>query len=305
MVSIKGSFVAIITPMKENLEIDFEGFKKLIDFHLENGTHGLVPCGTTGESATMTHEEHKKVIDFFMNYVKENAKRFNRELGKDLIIMPGTGSNSTVEAIELTNHAKKAGAHAALVISPYYNKPTQEGLLKHFRMIADSVDIPIILYNVPSRTGRNIESQTTIELSKIDNIVGIKEASGNMGQIMRIMKHTRGKDFTVMSGDDGLCLPIMAAGGKGVVSVAANVAPKMMVDLTESMLKGDTKTALNLHYQLYDLFEVEFIETNPGPVKYMVSKMNLPSGPVRPPLVLPTKDHSERIDLVLKQLNLI
>ncbi|MHA1681590.1 MAG: 4-hydroxy-tetrahydrodipicolinate synthase [Promethearchaeota archaeon] len=302
---IKGSFVAIITPMNDNLEVDFEEFKKLINFHLENGTNGLVPCGTTGESATMSHEEHRRVMDFFMKYVRENAPKFNRTIGEDLFIIPGSGSNSTMEAIELTKYAQKAGAHAALVISPYYNKPTQQGIKKHFKMIADEVDIPIVVYNVPGRTGKNVEPDTTIELSKIDNIVAIKEASGNMNQIMKIIQKTRDSEFAVMSGDDGLTLPIIAAGGKGVISVAANVVPKLMVEFTSAALNGDMKTAVNLHYKLLDLFDVEFIETNPGPIKYMAGRIGLPAGDVRPPLVLPEPTSRQKIDAVLQSLGLI
>lgn len=285
--------------------MDFDGYKKLLDFHMKNGTNGLVPMGTTGESATMSHDEHRQVIKFTLDYVKENASKFKRKLGEDLIVMPGTGSNSTSEAIGLTKFAKGEGAHAALVISPYYNKPTQEGLLMHFKMIADAVDIPIMLYNVPGRTGRNVEADTTIELSKIKNIVAIKEASGNLGQIMKIIQHTRDTDFRVMSGDDAMTYSIMAAGGYGVVSVAANIVPDKMVAFTHAILEEDYKTALDHHYNLLDLFNVQFIETNPGPIKYMANELGLTNSTIRPPLVMPTPGSQEKINAVLKTMNLI
>lgn len=305
MEKIQGSLVAIITPMDDQLQIDFEAFKTLLDFHMEKGTNGIVPCGTTGESATMSHDEHRQVMDFVMKHVKERSPNFNRKLGEDLFIIPGTGSNSTTEAIELTRHAKKVGAHAALVISPYYNKPTQKGIIKHFTMIGDAVDIPIILYNVPSRTGKNVEPSTAIELSRHENIMGIKEASGNMGQILEILQHTRNTGFTVLSGDDGMVLPIMAAGGKGVISVAANIVPGMMVEFTNALLQGNYERGRDLHYKLQDLFNIEFIETNPGPVKYMAGRIGFQCGDVRPPLVLPEAANRERIDVVLQALNLI
>ncbi|MFX0103467.1 MAG: 4-hydroxy-tetrahydrodipicolinate synthase [Candidatus Hodarchaeota archaeon] len=305
MESIKGSFVAIITPLDENNNIDFDGFKKLLDFQMKNGTNGLVPMGTTGESATMSHDEHRQVIKFTLDYVKENASKFGRELGKDLIVMPGTGSNSTSEAIGLTKFAKSEGAHAALVISPYYNKPTQEGLKMHFKMIAEAVDIPIMLYNVPGRTGRNVEADTTIELSKISNIVSIKEASGNIGQIMKIIQHTRDTDFRVMSGDDAMTYSIMTAGGYGIVSVAANVVPDKMAKFAAALLNKDYKTALDLHYELLDLFNVQFIETNPGPIKYMANVLGLTNSTIRPPLVLPQPGSQEKIKAVLKKLNML
>lgn len=303
---IEGSFVAIITPMKEDLSVDYEGFKKLIDFHLEHGTRGLVPCGTTGESATMSHDTHREIIKFFMDHVKDNATRFGREFGKDIIVMPGTGSNATIEAVELTRHAQRAGAHAALVISPYYNKPTQEGLKLHFKTIAEAVDIPIVLYNVPGRTGKNVEASTTVHLAKQhENIVGIKEASGDLGQVMRIIKDTRGTPFSVMSGDDALTYPMMALGARGVISVAANIVPDKMTRLVNAMLAGDFTTGLNVHYELLDFFDACFYETNPGPVKYMASLMGLPSGGLRPPMVLPMPQTQERIKGVMRAMGLI
>ncbi|MHC1592401.1 MAG: 4-hydroxy-tetrahydrodipicolinate synthase [Candidatus Helarchaeales archaeon] len=306
MIELKGSLVALITPMDDDGNIDFETLGKLLDFQMKNGTNGLVPCGTTGESATMSHEEHKTVIKFVIDHAKENAAKFGRKFGEDLVIVAGTGSNSTKEAIELTQYAKDVGAHATLVISPYYNKPTQEGLIKHFKMLAEAVDIPIVMYNVPGRTGRNIEWKTTVELSKIENIVGIKEASGNMSQIMKIIQYTRKSGFIVLSGDDGLTLPLMAAGGKGVISVAANVVPNKMVELTQALLNQDYDTARDINYYLNDIFDVEFIETNPGPVKFMAKLIGLTKNCyLRPPMVPPKKENQKIIENVLKNLNII
>jgi 4-hydroxy-tetrahydrodipicolinate synthase len=236
--------------------------------------------------------------------VKENAPKYGRTPGKDIVVMPGTGSNSTAEAIDLTKFAEKKGADAVLLICPYYNKPTQEGLKLHFKMIADETSVPLVPYNIPSRTGRNMEAKTTIEIAKFENVVGIKEASGNLAQMMEIIQKTD-DDFAVMSGDDQLTLPLMALGGKGVVSVAANIVPKMMVEFTEALLNNNFQKGKQLHYKLLDLFNVQFIETNPGPIKYMASLMGLPAGNLRPPMTLPQQHNEGKIKEVMKALSLI
>nr|MDO8108855.1 4-hydroxy-tetrahydrodipicolinate synthase [Candidatus Sigynarchaeota archaeon] len=302
---VSQTFTALITPFKEDLSVDFEGLKKLLDFQLKNGVRGIVPCGTTGESATMDHETHHEVMKFVFDYAKENARKFNRVFGKDLFIMPGVGSNATDEAIELTKFAEKFGAHAALHVTPYYNKPTQEGLKLHFKLITDACKIPIVVYNIPGRTGRNVEVATMLELAKNPQIIGVKEASGDVNQIAKIIQKTRGTNFSVMSGDDQLTYLVMAMGGKGVISVASNIIPDKMSQFTNAMLKGDYKTALDMHYKLLDLFDVQFIETNPGPVKYMASLMGLPAGPMRPPMTLPIPANQEKIRKVMKDSGLI
>ncbi len=304
-IELKGSLVALITPFDDQKKVNFEGIKKLVDMHLKAGTHGLVPCGTTGESATIDHVTHKQIIKFIVEFVKEQAPKYGRTPGKDIIVVAGTGSNATQEAIELTVAAEKAGADASLQVSPYYNRPTQEGLKMHFRMIAEATKLPLVLYNIPSRTGQNIEADTIIELSKIDTIVGTKEASGNFGQIMKIIQKTRDNGFAVLSGDDQLTLPMMSFGAKGVISVAANIIPGKMVQFTEALLKGDFKAGMQMHYELLDLFNIQFIETNPGPIKYMASLLGLPSGGLLPPMTLPSLENQEKIRAVMKKAGLI
>ncbi|MEX2683937.1 MAG: 4-hydroxy-tetrahydrodipicolinate synthase [Candidatus Sigynarchaeota archaeon] len=302
---LKGTWTALITPFKADLSVDYEGFKKLLDFQMQNGVTGLVPCGTTGESATMSHETHRDVIKFVAEYVKENAGKFDRHFGKDLFLMPGTGSNATDEAIELTKFAESVGAHATLHVIPYYNKPTQEGLKLHFKLILDETRVPVVIYNIPGRTSRNLEVATMLEIAKNPRVIGIKEASGDITQIIKTIYKTRGTDFSVLSGDDNLTYVYMALGGKGVVSVASNVIPREVSDFTTTMLKGDFKTGLELHWKMLEFFEALFIETNPGPVKYMASVMGLPAGPMRPPMCLPTAENQEKIKKAMKAYGLI
>src|SRR5574341_802247 len=222
---IEGVLPAIITPFTEDNRIDKEGLRQNIEFLVENGVSGIVPCGTTGEAATLSIEEHEKVIEYAVEC-------------STVPVVAGTGSNNTTEALELTRFAEDAGADAALLITPYYNKPNDRGMLAHFKKVAEAVDIPIILYNVPSRTGINLKPELVGELAKISNITGIKEASGILDQVTKILELTRDEDFVVLSGDDGLTLPIMALGGAGVISVVANVAPKLMVSMVQAFRKG-------------------------------------------------------------------
>jgi 4-hydroxy-tetrahydrodipicolinate synthase len=270
----EGVLPAIITPFKRNsaMDLDITGLERNIVFLLSCGVHGIVPCGSTGESATLTFKEHEKVIDVTIDTV--NGK---------IPVLAGTGSNNTAEAVTLTKAAKDTGADGVLVISPYYNKPNRAGLVKHFTKLAD-LDIPVVVYNVPGRTGQNLEPDLIAELARHPNIVGIKEASGNIGQVSRIIELTQDEDFAVISGDDNLTLPIMALGGTGVISVAANVDPVRMVSMYEAAEKGDWKKALALHYALSPLFRAMFIDTNPIPVKRGVELMGMAGGPVRLPL---------------------
>ncbi len=239
---------------------------------LSCGIHGIVPCGSTGESATLSFKEHEKVVSVTIDTV--NGK---------VPVLAGTGSNNTAEAVILTKAAKDTGADGVLVISPYYNKPNRAGLIKHYTKLAD-LDIPVVIYNVPGRTGQNLEPDLIAEPAQHPGIVGIKEASGNVGQVSRIIEMTQDEDFAVISGDDNLTLPIMALGGAGVISVAANVDPARMVAMCEAAAKGDWKKALTLHYALSPLFRSMFIDTNPIPVKKAVELMGMSGGPVRLPL---------------------
>ena len=250
---ITGAITALITPFADGA-IDEQAFRELIRWQLAEGIDGLVPCGSTGESATMSFEEHERAIDIC---VEEVAGR--------VPVIAGTGSNSTSEAIRLTRHAKAAGADAALLITPYYNKPTQKGLIAHFTAVAEACDIPILLYNVPGRTGVNISSATVIELAKLPNIVGIKEASGDLIKVMEIVRST--ENFAVLSGEDALNLPILCCGGSGAISVTSNVMPAKMTALMHAWFEGNPDLARKLHFELLDLHASMFIETNPIPVK--------------------------------------
>jgi len=296
MVDISKCFVAMITPLDENKEVVEEDLRKFVDYLIDNGVHGLVPMGTTGESATMSHDEHRKIVEIVVDQTKNRVP-----------IIAGSGSNSTKEAIGLSQFAENTGADACLVIVPYYNKPMQSGLVAHFTKVAESVKIPIVLYNVPSRTGRNLEAETVVKLSKIKNIVAVKEASGNLDQMMRIVKGTD-DDFSLISGDDGLLYSMYGIGGKGVISVAGNVAPKKVSDLCVSCDKGDYKTAMKQHYELYDLFKTLFIETNPIPAKAAAKLLDIAgikNWNLRSPLLDATSDTVEKMKKVLKDLKLL
>ena len=278
----KGVFVAIVTPFK-NGKIDEEALRGLIDFQIAGGVDGIVPCGTTGESATLNHEEHDQVIRIAVDACKGKAS-----------VLAGTGSNSTQEAIQLSRNAKNAGADGLLQITPYYNKPNQEGLYHHFSSIADAVDLPIVLYNVPSRTSVNMVPETVVRLAKIEKIVGIKEASGSLQAISKIIDNC-GKDFTVLSGDDPLLWPILAIGGKGVISVTANILPAKVAALCKAAAIGDIAEARSLHYELMDINDSLFFATNPIPVKAALHLMGKIENELRGPLIELSKDTLERL----------
>lgn len=255
-----GAIVATVTPFR-NGNLDKNALKKLVTFQIDSGTDGIVPCGTTGESATLSFEEHERVIDIVLESADGRVP-----------VIAGTGSNNTKEAVALTRYAKKAGVSGALVITPYYNKPTQDGLLRHFRAVAEAADIPIILYNVPGRTSVNMAPQTVARLAEIPNIVGVKEASGNLTQVCDIIRMTP-KKFCVLSGDDALFFPMMALGAKGVISVASNVAPRLMAELYDTYVIGEISRARDIHYHLWPLFHALFLETNPIPAKTALAMM--------------------------------
>lgn len=289
----KGSIVAIITPFKKG-RVDYKTFEDLIEFQIKNGTSGIVPCGTTGESPTLTTEEHLKVIEATIENVK-----------KRIPVIAGTGSNSTAEAIELTKHAADAGADAALLVSPYYNRPTQKGLYLHFKAVADSVDIPIILYNIAGRTGVNIETPTVAKLAHdCKNIVGVKEASGSLDQMQAVRLATP-KEFVLLSGDDALTLPLLSIGGSGVISVVANIVPADTSKVVELYLKGKTEEARKLHLKMLPLIKAMFLETNPIPVKKAAELMGLSSGEVRLPLCEMEEGNIEKLKKALKEYGLI
>ncbi len=287
----KGSFVALVTPFTKDGKVDEKKFKELIEFHIENGTDGLVPCGCTGEAATLHYEEQKRLIQLAVEIVN-----------KRIPVVPGTGSNSTEEALDLTRYAKKVGSDGALMITPYYNKPTPEGQFKHYAKIAKEVDIPIMLYNVPSRTGISMKPETVARLSEISNIVAIKEASGSMDQVSQILSLC---DITVLSGDDSLTLPMMAIGAKGVVSVIANLIPKEVHDMVSAYLDGNINVAKNAHYKILSLCKAMFIETNPIPLKSAMKLMKRLNGVLRLPLCEMLKENEEKLKKVLEKHKLI
>jgi 4-hydroxy-tetrahydrodipicolinate synthase len=289
---IEGVLPALITPFTKDNKIDSEGLEQNIEFLIENGVSGVVPCGTTGESATLSIKEHERVIEIAVECSK-------------VPVVAGTGSNNTTEALELTGFAKDAGAAAALLITPYYNKPNDRGMLAHFKKIANGVDIPMILYNVPSRTGINLKPELVAELAKESNIIGIKEASGNLGQITQIIEMTQDEDFVVLSGDDALTLPIMALGGRGVISVVANVAPKLVVSMVEAFQRGNIAEARKLHLALAPLIRAVFLETNPIPIKKAVELIGLPAGHLRLPLAPISEDNERKLRAALNNLHLI
>ena len=285
-----GSLVALITPFK-NGAVDEKGFEKFVAWQIKEGTDGLVPCGTTGESPTLSMEEHKRVIDICIAAAK----------GSGVPVIAGTGSNSTAEAIELTQHAKKAGADAAMLVVPYYNKPTQEGLYQHFRTIAEAVDIPQILYNVPGRTGVDLLPETVAELAKTSNIVGIKEATGSMKRLTELQQLCPA-DFMLLSGDDASAAEFMLKGGHGVISVTTNIAPKQMAQLCHAALSGDVEQTEAIDKTLQALHRDLFIEANPIPAKWALHRMALiTSDEVRLPLTQLEPIHGSIIEQALTQ----
>ncbi|OPY10715.1 MAG: 4-hydroxy-tetrahydrodipicolinate synthase [Syntrophus sp. PtaU1.Bin005] len=288
----KGAIVAIVTPFK-NGEVDEQALRELIEFQIESGTDGIVPCGTTGESATLSHAEHDRVIEITIDAVKKRVP-----------VIAGTGSNSTAEAMRLTRHAHEAGADGALVVAPYYNRPSQEGLYQHYKTLAESVPMPIVPYNIPSRTGVNILPETVARLAKIDNIVGVKEASGSLKQMNEVIQLCD-STFSVLSGDDFFTLPLLTLGGKGVISVISNVAPADMAGLVDAFEAGDLKKARELHDRMVSLIDALFLETNPVPVKAALAMMGKMSADVRLPLCRMSEGNLERLRQAMRHYRLI
>ena len=294
----EGTYVAMVTPFTNDLEIDEEGFRSNINYLIDKGVTGLVGAGTTGESATVSHEEHQRIIDILVDEVNGRVET-----------IAGTGSNATSEALSLTQYAYDAGADSALLITPYYNKPQQHAMVQHYSTIADAVDIPLILYNVPSRTGINMDVETIVELAKVDGIDAVKEASGSVDKVSDIYKALTHEgledDFCILSGEDSLTLPLMAVGATGVISASANIDAKRMVLMVDSILNDDYTRAMELHYEMVELIRALFIESNPVPVKTAMNLMGLPSGPLRQPLAEMLPENLEVLKKALKDSDLI
>jgi 4-hydroxy-tetrahydrodipicolinate synthase len=289
----QGSLVAMVTPFNDG-RVDEAKLRELVEFHVANGTDGLVPCGTTGESPTLTHEEHKRVVEIVIQQARDRIP-----------VVAGTGSNSTAEAIELTHHAAQAGAAGALLVTPYYNRPTQQGLYAHFRAIAQAVpDLPLIVYNIQGRTAVNVETETLARLAEIPNIVGVKEASGSLDQMTAVILACR-SDFTVLSGDDNLTLPLMSVGGRGVISVVANFLAREVADVTHAALEGDWKRARDLHLKLYPVCKAMFIETNPIPVKEAMAMLGMIRAEWRLPMCAMTPANREKLRQALVQAGVL
>lgn len=294
---LEGTTVAMVTPFTREDTVDEEGMRENMNYLLERGVNGLLAAGTTGESATITHQEQKKMMDILVDEVKGKAAA-----------VAGAGSNSSKEALDLVKYAEDVGADYALVITPYYNKPQPHGLYEHYKMLTESTDIPIIVYNVPSRTGTDIDVETIGKVAQLDNIVAIKEANPNLDKVSQIIQKIDQlgvDDFLVLSGNDNLTLPMISQGCKGVISVVGNVDPARMSEMVKKALEGDFEGAKNLHYELYDLMKVLFVESNPVPAKAALNMMGRPAGHVRMPLA-PLKDESqEKLRKVLLDLQLI
>ncbi len=279
MLKLRGAYTALVTPMTSGGDVDYDGFRKLVAFQIENGISGLVPLGTTGETPTLERDEQDRLI---VISVEETRKR--------VPVIIGVGSNSTRHTIENAKRAKELGADAVLVVTPYYNKPTNEGIYRHFAAVAEATDVPILVYNIAGRTGKNIDVPTMERLSRIPSIIGVKESSGDIGQIGDIIREVanvraaEGRFFSVLSGDDAFTLPLCAMGGDGIVSVVSNLVPRRVADLAAACLAGDFAKARELHYGLLPFFKGAFAETNPIPIKAAMAWAGLPAGPARLPL---------------------
>ena len=294
---LEGTTVAMVTPFTKEDGVDETGMRENINYLVERGVNGILVAGTTGESATITHDEQMKMIDILVDEVN----------GKTAAVA-GAGSNSSSEALGLVKHAEDAGADAALVITPYYNKPQQHGLYEHYKLLSDSTNIPIIAYNVPSRTGTDLEVETIVKIAQLENIVAIKEANPDLDKVSQTIKRLQEincKNFMVLSGNDNLTLPMMALGAKGVISVVANVDPARMSQMVQSALEGDFKTAEKLHYELFNLMKILFVESNPVPAKEALNLMGRPAGHVRMPLAPLKEENRAKLQKVLNDLGLI
>lgn len=289
-----GAITALATPFQENGEVDIQALKQLVQFQIKGGINGIVPCGSTGEAATMNNDEYKMVV-----------RTVVEEVGGRVPVIAGAGSNDTQKAVHLSKLAKEAGVDGLLHVTPYYNKPTPRGLVAHFKAIADAVSLPIILYNVPGRTGLNCTAQTTLQIAKaVPHVIAVKEASGNIQQMMEIVKNAA-NNFSILSGDDAFTVPLLSVGGHGIISVVSNEVPKEMTMMVRAGLEGNFKKAKKFHYQLLDLMNINFIETNPIPVKTALAMMGKIKEVFRLPLVPMEQKNKEKLEQVLKTLQLI
>ena len=288
----EGVLTALVTPFRDGA-IDEAALRNLVDLQIEAGVDDLVPCGSSGEAATLSHAEHRRAVEIVVQAARGRVP-----------IVAGTGSNSTREAIELTQHAKAAGADGALLISPYYNKPTQEGIFLHYAEVARATSFPLLAYNIPGRTASNILPATIARMADVPQIVGVKEASGDVGQIAEVIARCP-EDFAVLAGDDAMTLPLLALGGRGVIATTANVAPSAMVQMIRAFRAGDVVEARRIHFRLLPLFQVLFCETNPIPVKAALAFMGLCGPEIRLPLTPLSEPHRERLQVVLKELGLL
>ena len=290
----EGAYTAMVTPFDKKDRLDEDGLRENVKFQIKNGINGLVPVGSTGECSTLSYEEHNQAIEVVVDAAKGKVP-----------VLAGTGSNSTWEAVMLTKHAKEVGADGALLVVPYYNKPTQAGLYAHFKKLAEEVDIPQIIYNIPSRSVVNMLPETMAKLAKLKNIVGVKEASGDINQIAKIIELTRGEDFSVISGNDSDTLAVMKLGGVGIISVISNIVPEKVVKMVESFRSGDVKKAEKIDRELSPLYKVLFIETNPVPVKMAMNWMGMAAGGVRLPLVELEQENQKKLRKVLADMKLV
>lgn len=288
---LRGVILPLVTPFHDDLTIDQEGLRRLVDFYVEEmPCDGLVPCGTTGESPTLSHEEHEEVVQLVVDYADGRVP-----------VIAGAGSNSTREAIELTLSAKKAGASATLQVCPYYNKPPQEGIFRHFQAIAEAVDLPVILYNIPGRTGRNIDPATVIRLwEEVPQVVGLKDASGDLVQAMTILQATERATFQVYSGEDIMTYPLLCLGASGAIAAVAHVIGREVKEMCEAVWAGDLERAREIHFHTMPVVEALFLEPNPIPVKQALEWMELPAGPLRPPLVPMSDSGKSTLRIVLE-----
>ncbi len=290
---IKGSLVAIVSPMREDGSLDYDAYRRLIEWHITEGTNGIVAVGTTGESPTVDHDEHCELIRVAVEIARGRVP-----------VIAGTGGNSTSEAIDLTAHAKRFGADATLQVVPYYNKPTQEGLYQHFRKVAETVDLPVILYNVPGRTVADLSTATTLRLTEVPGIVGLKDATGDLARAADLLRRAP-KSFAVYSGNDDSALSLMLLGGHGVISVTANIAPRLMSELCKAALGGDLSSARGLNNRLLPLHFNLFVEANPGPVKWALAKMGRIPGGIRLPLVPLSPASQPVVEASLREVGLL
>ena len=292
MPPFQGSITALITPFRDG-KVDMRAYKKLVEWQIDQGTHGLVPCGTTGESPTLSHDEHKQVVELCIEAAAGRVP-----------VIAGTGSNSTFEAVELTRHAKAAGADGVLVVTPYYNNPTQEGLYLHFKAINDCADVPILIYNIPGRSVVDMSVDTMARLFKLKNIVGVKDATANLARVSQ-QRTALGKDFIQLSGEDATALGFMAHGGQGCISVTANIAPSLCAEFQLACLAGNFRLALQLQDRLMPLHDALFVESNPGPVKYAASKLGLCDADTRLPLAPLGAASRKKVDDALDAVGLV